>query len=99
MSESVSYEGKKRLCKNMAVNLPSLRAKAGLSQDELAERLGFSRQTISAVENGKREMQWSTFTAIALFFSNDGEIKELMVVMGIINESLEELLNVEKKDF
>ena len=99
MAEVISSKMKKTLCKNIAVNLPSLRAKAGLSQDDLAERLGFSRQTISAIENGKREMQWSTFTAIALFFSKDQEIRELMIVMGILNDSVDELLNVEKKNF
>ena len=73
MVEPMSTEKRKLLCKNMATNLPTLIAKADLSQDDLADRLGFSRQTISAIENGKREMQWSTFTAIVLFFSKDKE--------------------------
>ena len=57
MAETIDTEGKQLLCKNMAENLPVLRAKVGLSQDELAVRLGFSRQTISAIENGKRKMK------------------------------------------
>ena len=97
MAEFIDLEEKNKLCANMANNLPVLRAKAGFSQDDLADRLGFSRQTISAIENGKRNMQWSTFTAIALFLSKDKEIKELMVVMGILNDALNEMLSVESK--
>ena len=97
MAEFIDLEEKNKLCVNMATNLPVLRAKAGLSQDDLADRLGFSRQTISAIENGKRSMQWSTFTAIALFLSKDEEIKELMIVMGILNNALDEMLSVESK--
>ena len=99
MTRIVTSEMKKILCNNMAINLPSLRAKAGLSQHELANRLGFSRQTISAVENGKRKMQWSTYTAITLFFSKNQEIRNLMIVMGIINDSVETFLHIENKDF
>lgn len=98
MSGKISPEQKKRLCKNMATNLPSLRAQADLSQDELADRLGFSRQTISALENGRREMQWSTYTSIALFFSKDSAIKKLMFPMEILNDEVEETLSAEKKE-
>lgn len=94
MAVILSEEEKKTLCRNMATNLPLLRAKGGLSQDELAEKLGFSRQTISAIETGKRDMQWSTFTAIALFFSKDSDIKKLMVLMEIINDAVEEVFSV-----
>ena len=97
MAETIDTEGKQLLCKNMAENLPVLRAKVGLSQDELAVRLGFSRQTISAIENWKRKMHLSTFAAITLFFSNNNEIREHMIIMGILNEAVEEMLAVEKK--
>ena len=89
MAKLIDSEEKKALCKKMAVNLPALRAKAGLSQEELSERLGFSRQTISAIENEKRDMQWSTFVAIALFFLKDCELRELMIVMGVVSEAVE----------
>lgn len=98
MSEPISTEDKKQLCKNMANNLPSLRAQMDLSQDELADRLGLSRQTISAIENGKRAMQWRTYTVIALFFSNDNEIRKLMLAMEILNTEVEKTLRAEKKE-
>lgn len=98
VSEYVSSEQKEILCRNMAANLPSLRAQVGLSQDELADRLGFSRQTINAIENGKRTMQWSTYTAIALFFSNNSDIRKLMVAMDTINDEVTEMLKAEKKE-
>ena len=78
----------------MASNLSTLRAKANLSQDELADRLGFARQTISAIENEKRNMQWSTFSAITLFFSKDDAIKQLMITMGILDDAVGKVLNI-----
>ena len=98
MLESINLERKKELCDILASNLSTLRRKARVTQDELADRLGFSRQTISAIENRKREMQWSTFTVMILFFSRDREIKELMVIMGILDNRVDELLNVEIKN-
>ena len=94
MSGSISNERKQELCKIMASNLSTLRAKANLSQNELADRLGFTRQTFSAIEGKKRDMQWSTFSAIALFFSKDKEIRQLMIVMGILNDDVEKILDV-----
>ncbi|MCM2257686.1 MAG: helix-turn-helix transcriptional regulator [Vicinamibacteria bacterium] len=37
----------------MKNSLPALRADRGWSQAELAERVGVSRQTINAIENGR----------------------------------------------
>ena len=82
----------------MASNLPTLRAKANLSQDDLAERLGFTRQTISALEGKKRDMQWSTFSAITLFFSKGTEVCQLMSVMGILDEDVRGTLNIPHDD-
>ena len=37
----------------METKIPQLRKEAGLTQQQLAERLGVSRQTIISLENGK----------------------------------------------
>jgi DNA-binding XRE family transcriptional regulator len=95
MSDCINEKRKRELCRVLAENLPTLRAKAGISQNELADRLGFSRQTISAIEGQKREMQWSTFSAIVLFFSKDQEIYRLMLVMSIMDEDVMTTLNIQ----
>jgi len=60
----------------------------------LADRLGLSRQTISAIENEKREMQWSTFSTLIMFFANDHEIRQIMIAMGIINDRVAKTFNM-----
>ena len=94
MAESVSCDPRQELCQKMAANLSTLRAKASITQDELADRLGLSRQMISAVENDKREMTWNTFSVLVMFFAKDDEIKQLMVVLGIINDDVEKIFDI-----
>ena len=94
MSEYISNECRQVLCKLMASNLSTLRAKANMTQDELADRLGLSRQTISAIENEKREMLWSTFSVLIMFFTKSKEIKQLMIVMGITNDAVEKTFDI-----
>ena len=93
----MSSEERQLLCKIMASNLSTLREKAKLTQDELADRLGLSRQTISAIENEKRDMQWSTFSVLLMFFASDAEIKQIMIAMNIINEAVERAFNIRNK--
>ena len=50
-------------------NLPSLRAKVGINQEELANIIGLSRQSYYAIENKKRAMSWSTYLSLMFFFS------------------------------
>ena len=88
---------KQELCKLMASNLSTLREKAKLTQDELADRLGLSRQTISAIENEKRDMQWSTFSVLLMFFASSDEIKQIMIAMGIVNNAVEQAFDINIK--
>lgn len=40
-----------------------------LSQKDLGDIVGVSRQTITNIENGKSEMKWSLFLALMFIFS------------------------------
>lgn len=62
---------KRRLINALKNDLPVLRARVGLSQEVLADKIGISRQTYSSIETGKREMAWTTFLALVAFFQNN----------------------------
>ena len=47
---------KELFIKNMTENLPTLRKKLDISQEELSEKIGVSRSTIAGIENKKRTM-------------------------------------------
>ena len=94
MSESLNDNRKQDLCKLLAENLPTLRTKMGISQNELADRIGYSRQTISAIERMENDMQWRMFSVIVPFFATDEEIYRLMLVMSILDEDVMTTLNI-----
>lgn len=68
---------------SLAENMQMLRGKLGISQAELAETLGVSRQTINAVENGRQNMSWNLFISLILFFSYNNDTKKLLPIVGI----------------
>lgn len=64
----VSSEEKKKLISLLTPELVTLRARAEISQDELATVVGISRQTYGAIERGARKMSWNTYLSLILFF-------------------------------
>lgn len=59
-------------------NLPSLRARIGITQEELANIIGVSRQTYYSIETKKREMSWPIFLAIVFIFDCVRETSEMI---------------------
>lgn len=59
-------------------NLPSLRARIGITQEELANTIGVSRQTYYSLETGKRNMSWTIFLAILFIFDSVRETSEMI---------------------
>lgn len=70
---------KRRLINALKNDLPVLRARVGLSQEVLADKIGISRQTYSSIETGKREMAWTTFLALVAFFQNNEQTLPLQL--------------------
>jgi len=92
----VTKDEKNTLMKSMATNLPILRSKLNLSQKELANLLGVTRQTISSLENGQRKMTWSVFLALILIFFRNEPTKHLLVALNIYTPKLNDFLNISK---
>lgn len=87
-------EIKERYQRILAQNLPVLRAKLDITQTELAEMIGVTRQTINAIESGSRLMTWCTFMALVFLFSNRRETSSLLSVLGIDTPELKRLLRI-----
>lgn len=81
-------ERKEYYLNKLIENLPVLRAKLQLSQQELANVLGVSRQQIVAIENGKRNMSWNIFLSLLLIFSRNKETKEMLRFFDVWNDEL-----------
>ena len=79
---------KNKLLQNMTDNLPTLRAKLGISQEKTAQMLGVSRSTVTSIENHKRPMSWSLFLSLMMIFTSNEETKKLLVPLGIYNDEL-----------
>lgn len=86
-----------RLIDLLTEELPVLRARIGLSQEDLSDMIGISRQTYSSIETKKRRMTWNTFLSMILIFDNNEKTKNLLEVLGAFPESLRDFLNVDKR--
>ena len=76
----------------MTENLKVLRYKLNLTQEELAEKVGVSRQTLVNIENMKREMTWVTFVALITVFRAETGTSDLLNYFGIYSEELSRYL-------
>lgn len=74
----ISEKAKKRLISELTDELIFLRTKLGLSQDEMSNLLGISRQTYSTLETKKRVMSWGTYLSLILIFDNNEQTHDLV---------------------
>ena len=64
----ISEEKKQALIEELTPELPILRAKAEISQEEIANIIGTSRQTYGAIERRARKMSWNTYLSLIWFY-------------------------------
>jgi len=93
MIKEISDAQKKVLIKRLTENLPTLRAKLRVSQSELADRIGVTRQTLTAIESGKREMTWVTFVALTLLLMQNEDTKMLLPVVNVYTDDLKKFFS------
>lgn len=65
---SLSEKEKTALLDKLTPELPLLRTEANISQEEIANIIGVSRQTYGAIERKVRKMSWNTYLSLILFY-------------------------------
>lgn len=69
-------------------NLTVLRTKAEISQKELSNLIGVSRQTYSAIERKVRRMAWSTYLSLVLFYDHNQKTHKMIRQLSIFPQEL-----------
>lgn len=80
------------LIDKMTENLPVLRKKLKLSQENLAKFIGSSRYTVMLIETKKRRMTWNTFLSLVLLFDKNEETAVLLRALNIYTEELDNMI-------
>ena len=80
------------LIDKMTENLPVLRKKLKLSQENLAKFIGSSRHTVMLIENKKRKMTWNTFLSLVLLFDKNEDTAVLLKALEIYTENLDKMI-------
>lgn len=88
---------KERLIDVLTEELPVLRAKIGLSQDDLSSIIGISRQTYSSIETKKRRMSWNTYLSLILVFENNEKTRNLLEAIGAFPKELIDILKIDRR--
>lgn len=75
--------------------LPVLRARIGIKQEELSDILGISRQTYSAIETKKRKVTWNMFISLLMFFTQNKKTAPVIEMIGAFPDELKNMMNVD----
>ena len=79
----ITEENKNELIDLLTNELETLRTKADISQNTLAELIGVSRQTYGDIERKKRRMTWNTYLSMILFFDYNKKTHQMIRDVGV----------------
>lgn len=88
ISTYLTEEEREKLIAKLVDELPVLRIKMGVSQDELAGLLGITRQTYSSIETKKRKMSWSVYLSLILIFDYCDQTHEIIKKAGLFPQKI-----------
>jgi len=93
MNREFTAAHKEELISTLTNELKMLRSKVEISQQELANRLGVSRQTYGAIESKTQKMTWSNFLALLFLFKSNEDTAKIIDWIGAFPPELEHYLS------
>ena len=90
----INQELRERCYKTLAENLPMLRGKLRLTQEDLADIVGVSRQTITMIENTKHMNKWSMFMSLMFVFYFNPKTRDIVECIDLPFKELKEMLYI-----
>lgn len=94
----LSEQEKREFCARMGGNLKRLRRIGGLTQNDLEERSGISKERISKMESGAVIMRWVQFNSFLMVFMNISATKDYLLSSGILTPRLLQTLQGKEDD-
>jgi DNA-binding XRE family transcriptional regulator len=94
MTHELDEAQKEQLIDLLTNELRVLRAKAGISQQELANRIGVSRQTLGLIETKKQRMTWQHFMVLLLLFKGSSGTADIIDRIGASPPELERYIKL-----
>lgn len=91
MQDIVSTAKKELCCMQLVNDLPVLRARIGISQENVAAKIGVLRQTYNSYEAKKRPVPWSVCIALITFFNSNSKTREMMKNNTYLLELMDEI--------
>ena len=80
----------------MAENLQLLRAKLGLTQQEVCQLVGVSRQSIVQAERNHK-LAWNTYLALVFLFSKNEQTRSLMAFFDIYPQEFDRIFELREE--
>lgn len=90
---TLTEEEKGKYIDKLTEELITLRAKAGIQQEEIARMIGVSRQTYGEIERKSKKMSWSTFLSLLFFFDQNKTTHQLLRQTEVFTDELVSLMN------
>ena len=94
MNQNFGEVQKEQLIDILTNELKMLRSKVEISQQELANRLGVSRQTYGAIESKSQKMTWSNFLALLFIFQSNEDTAKIIDWIGAFPPELERYISL-----
>lgn len=89
----ITNEEKDRYIDELTEQLPILRAKADISQDDLAKLIGISRQNYGWIERKDRRMSWNTYLSLIFFFDYNQSTHKMIRTLSAFPTELVDRMN------
>jgi len=84
----LTEEEKDKFIDALTPELALLRAKAEISQEEIANIIGTSRQTYGAIERKARKMSWNTYLSLVWFYDYNRKTHKMIRSMNAFPHEL-----------